>query len=357
MDIQDLLKLYAAHPQISALSAVLKDRSLRNIFLKGLKGSGAAVAMASLFHRDRGQYVCILNDLDAAGYFYHDLSQLAGNGGVYFFPSAYRRSIKYGHTDPANEILRTEVLSLLQDGGKPFIVVTCPEALAEKTVSSDMLKKNTLKIHVAEKLDSMFVSDVLDEYGFEHVDYVYEPGQYAMRGSILNVFSFSYEYPFRIDFFGNEVETIRAFDVETQLSKAKLDHIHIVPRISAYPLPDCSLLDSLPPETLVASDDLSWCKERIGSIWNEEPVTAGEESFGDIGQMRSKLITDECFLRKVLDFRRLHFGTRSAGTPDATLTFQMEMQPVCHKNFDLVSESFHRYLDKDYTLFILSDVE
>ena len=114
--------------------------------------------------------------------------QLTGGDGIYFFPSAYRRAIKYGHVDPANEILRTEVLSTLQDPTAPFIIVTYPEALAEKVISREILKENTLKISVSERLDNMFVSDVLDEYGFEQVDYVYEPGQYAMRGSILDVF-------------------------------------------------------------------------------------------------------------------------------------------------------------------------
>ena len=203
----------------------------------------------------------------------------------------------------------------------------------------------------------MFVSDVLDEYGFEQVDYVYEPGQYAMRGSILDVFSFSYEFPYRIDFFGNEVETIRSFDVETQLSKEKLDSIYIVPEMTKGNRTNSSLLDSLPSETLLASKDMAWVKERIGSIWNEEPITGDEESFANIEQLRAKLITGEDFLHAALGFCRLHFGTRPTGVADATLTFSMEAQPIYHKNFDLVSESFHKYLEDGYTLYILSDVE
>ena len=313
--------------------------------------------MASLFVKRKGNYVCILNDLEEAGYFYHDLIQLSGGNGIYFFPSAYRRAIKYGHVDPANEILRTEVLSMLQDETAPFIIVTYPEALAERVVSQAVLKENTLKISVGEKLDNMFVSDILDEYGFEQVDYVYEPGQYAMRGSILDVFSFSYEFPYRIDFFGNEVETIRSFDVETQLSKEKLDNIYIVPEMAKGDQTYSSLLDSLPSRTWIASKDLAWVKERIGSIWNEEPVIGDEESFADIEQLRAKLITAEDFLRAALNFCRLHFGTRPAGVADATFTFSTETQPICHKNFDLVSESFHKYLKAGYTLYILSDVE
>ncbi|WP_302460053.1 transcription-repair coupling factor [Parabacteroides johnsonii] len=357
MEVQDLLRQYAAHPQVAALNTLLKSKTSRNIFLKGLNGSGAAMTIASLFFKRRGSYVCVLNDLEEAGYFYHDLVQLTRGDGIYFFPSAYRRAIKYGHVDPANEILRTEVLSTLQDPTVPFVIVTYPDALAEKVISREVLKENTLKISVGEKLDNMFVSDVLDEYGFEQVDYVYEPGQYAMRGSILDVFSFSYEFPYRIDFFGNEVETIRSFDVETQLSKEKLDSIYIVPEMTKGNRTNSSLLDSLPSETLLASKDLAWVKERIGSIWNEEPIIGDEESFADIEQLRAKLITGEDFLRTALGFCRLHFGTRVTGVADATLTFSMEAQPIYHKNFDLVSESFHKYLEDGYTLYILSDVE
>ncbi|MBC8600181.1 transcription-repair coupling factor [Parabacteroides acidifaciens] len=357
MEVQDLLKQYAAHPQVAALNTLLKSETSRNIFLKGLNGSGAAMTIASLFSKRRGSYVCVLNDLEEAGYFYHDLVQLTGGDGIYFFPSAYRRAIKYGHVDPANEILRTEVLSTLQDPDIPFVIVTYPDALAEKVISREVLKENTLKISVGEKLDNMFVSDVLDEYGFEQVDYVYEPGQYALRGSILDVFSFSYEFPYRIDFFGNEVETIRSFDVETQLSKEKLDSIYIVPEMTRGNRTNSSLLDSLPSATLLAFKDLAWVKERIGSIWNEEPVVGDEDSFADAEQMRAKLVTGEDFLHAALGFRRIHFGTRPTGTADTTLTFATEVQPIYHKNFDLVSESFHKYREDGYTLYVLSDVE
>lgn len=301
--------------------------------------------------------MCVLNDQEEAGYFYHDLIQLTGSNDIYFFPSAYRRAIKYGHIDPANEILRTEVLSVLQDPEAPFVIVSYPDALAEKVISREDLKQNTLKISVGEKLDNMFVSDVLDEYGFEQVDYVYEPGQYAIRGSILDVFSFSYEFPYRIDFFGSEVETIRTFDVETQLSKEKMDSIYIVPEMNKSSRGNTQLLDSLPPQTLLAAKDLAWTKERIESLWNEEPVVGDEESFADAEAMRAKLVRGDDFLRTALNFRRMHFGTRPTGVADATLTFSTQAQPIYHKNFDMVSSSFRDYLEKGYTLYILSDVE
>ena len=357
MEVQELLKIFAAHPQITALDTLLNGNTSNNIFLKGLNGSGAAMMIASLFLKRRGSYVCVLNDQEEAGYFYHDLIQLTGSNDIYFFPSAYRRAIKYGHIDPANEILRTEVLSVLQDPEAPFVIVSYPDALAEKVISREDLKQNTLKISVREKLDNMFVSDVLDEYGFEQVDYVYEPGQYAIRGSILDVFSFSYEFPYRIDFFGSEVETIRTFDVETQLSKEKLESIYIVPEMNKSNRTNTLLLDSLPPKTILATKDLAWTKERIDSLWNEEPVIGDEESFSDISKMRAKLVTGDDFLRAALNFRRMHFGMRPTGVADTTLTFSTQAQPIYHKNFDMVSESFRNYLENGYTLYILSDVE
>lgn len=348
---------YATHPQVAALRNVLDEKAFRNLFLKGLNGSGPAMTIASLFAKRRGSYVCVLNDQEEAGYFYHDLMQLTASNDVYFFPSAYRRAIKYGHTDPANEILRTEVLSKLQDTEPSIIIVTYPDALAERVVAREVLKENTLKISVGEKLDNMFVSDVLDEYGFEQVDYVYEPGQYAIRGSILDVFSYSYEFPYRIDFFGNEVETIRTFDVETQLSKEKLECIYLVPEMTKNAMSSTSLLTSLPSGTLICARDLAWCKERIGSIWNDEPIVGDEDSFMDIDQMRKRLITAEDFLRETLDFRRIHFGPRPTGTADATITFSTQSQPIFHKNFNMASESFTRFLEQGYTLYILSDQE
>lgn len=357
VEVQDLLTLYAAHPEVTALGHLLREKSYTNLFLKGLNGSGAAMTIASLFQKRRGSYVCILNDLEEAGYFYHDLMQLTASEDIYFFPSAYKRAIKYGHADPANEILRTEVLSMLQDDDASFIIVTYPDAIAEKVISKEILKENTLQISVGERLDGLFVSDVLDQYGFEQVDYVYEPGQYAVRGSILDIFSYSNEYPFRIDFFGPEVETIRTFDVETQLSKEKLNIIHIIPEMSRSKGGNASLLSALPANTVFGLYDMEWCKERMDSIYQDEPMVGDEDSFSSREQMQNKLLSGHDFLRELLNFCRIHFGTRPLGVPDVTISFHTEPQPIFHKNFDLVSASFTDYLERGYQIYILSDVE
>ena len=356
MDISELQRIYAGHPNTAGLAALLEDSSVRTIFLGGLHASATPLFISSFIRENKQTFVFILGDQEEAGYFYHDLTQVNGEENILFFPSSYRRAIKYGQKDAANEILRTEVLSRLQKGDT-LCVVTYPDALAEKVVSQEELTDKTLKLSVGEHVDTEFIAEVLTGYGFEHVDYVYEPGQYAIRGSILDVFSFSYEFPYRIDFFGSEVETIRTFDVETQLSKEKMDSIYIVPEMNKSNRSNTMLLNSLPPQTTLACKDLAWTKERIDSLWNEEPVIGDEESFADAEAMRAKLVRGDEFLRTALNFRRMHFGTRPTGVADATLTFSTQAQPIYHKNFEMVSSSFRDYLEKGYTLYILSDVE
>lgn len=199
MTITELQQLYAAHPNMAMMKRLLKDTSVQTIFVEDYMrlllrfffyiGAGGRLSFCLYSGRSGG-----------SGVFYHDLTQVLGTETVLFFPSSFRRSIKYGQKDAANEILRTEVLSRLQKGEKGLCIVTYPDALAEKVVSRKELSDKTLKLNVGEKVDTTFITDVLHSYGFEYVDYVYEPGQYAVRGSIIDVFSFASEYPYRIDF-------------------------------------------------------------------------------------------------------------------------------------------------------------
>ena len=335
----------------------LLDKDNRaEIVLSGLNGSSEAIITAALFKRKGGVFLCLQNDIEDAGYYYNDLMHLMEGQDVYFFPSAYQRHIKYGHIDQANEILRTEVLGLLQTDKPSGIIVSYPDAIAEKVLSKEILQENTLTIHSGEKIDPMFVSEILDKYGFEQTDYVYEPGQYAIRGSIVDIFSFSNEYPFRVDFFGNEIETIRRFDVETQLSKDKLNEAHIIPEISKHSETGSSLLDSLPDNTLCILEDIEWSKERIGSLWNETPVSREDdnEGFTDADAMRKRMITADAFIDSTTRFGRIHFRAKPA-TVNATIKFDTSPQPLFQKNFDLVSESFKKYISEGYKIFLLSD--
>lgn len=364
MTITELQHLYAAHPNVEGMSRLLENPSVRHLYCGGLCASAASLFSSVLVERRMAPFVFILGDLEEAGYFYHDLTQILGAGRVLFFPSSFRRAIKYGQRDAANEILRTEVLSRLQKKEEGLCVVTYPDALAEKVVSRQELDEKTLKLNAGERVDMGFITEVLRSYGFEYADYVYEPGQYAVRGSIIDVFSFSSEFPFRIDFFGDEVESIRTFEVETQLSKERKQSIAIVPDLSRGPEHGgsngmVSFLDFLPADTVLAMRDFLWLRERIQSVHDEalspQAIFAREAEEDGTVAPEGCLIEGGEFTLRALDFRRMEFGSKPTGTPDAVLTFDTSAQPIFHKNFDLAADSFKEYLKNGYTLYICSD--
>ena len=359
MTITELQQQYAAHPNVAAANQLLKDVSARHLFCGGLHASSAALFASVLINKGVCPFVFVLNDLEEAGYFYHDLTQILGTEQILFFPSSFRRAIKYGQKDAANEILRTEVLSRLQKGEEGLCIVTYPDALAEKVVSQQELSDKTLKLNKGERVDLTFITDVLHSYGFEYVDYVYEPGQYAVRGSIIDVFSFSSEYPYRIDFFGDEVESIRTFEVESQLSREKKESIAIVPDLAVTGAVSTSFLDFIPQNTTLVMRDFLWLRERIQTVHDEaltpQALLAQEAEENGGTTLEGKLIDGSEFTLRALDFRRMEVGNKPTGTPDATIQFDTTAQPIFHKNFDLVSESFQSYLEKGYTLYICSD--
>jgi transcription-repair coupling factor (superfamily II helicase) len=350
-DITQLLRILDVHPNVAAANKLLKE--IKTLSVKGLHGSSRTLFAATLFNKNPRTTLFILNDLETAGYFYHDVSQILSEANVLFFPSAYRRAAKYGQIDAANEILRTEVLSRLQSNNSSLFIISYPDALAEKTVSQATLQENTLKLSVGEQVDSGFVSEVLDSYGFTYVDYVYEPGQYATRGSILDVFSFSNELPYRIDFFGDEVETIRNFEVESQLSKEKFSEIRIVPEFGKNKHKNASLFDSLPSETIIGIEDIRWIESRVESINNDDlSIDLSNEEL-----VKAELLSKKEFLQSIKPFTHLRFDTKLLDTPDAVLQFQITPQPLFQKNFDLITDSLTHFLQNGYTLYILSDSE
>lgn len=361
MEISELQRIYAGHPNAVGLAALLEDSSVRTIFLGGLHASEAPLFISSFLKDNKQTFVFILADVEEAGYFYHDLTQINGDGRVLFFSSSYRRAIKYGQKDAANEILRTEVLSRLQKG-EPLCVVTYPDALAEKVVSQEELTDNTLKLATGEHVDTDFITEVLENYGFERVDYVYEPGQYAVRGSIIDVFSYASEYPYRIDFFGDEVDSIRTFDVENQLSKEKKDSVSIVPELSTTTdKSSVSFFEFIPKDTILGMKDFLWIRERIQTVREEtlspQALAAYEGDKAELMRMETKLIDGTEFSKHALEFRRMEFGNKPTGTPQATLTFDVAAQPIFHKDFELVSSTFIDYLKQGYEIYICTDSE
>ena len=361
MNINELQHIYAAHAHTKALAAQLQDKDVKTLFLAGLHASAAPLFFSAYLQQAAHTIVFVLNDLEEAGYFYHDLIQINGEERILFFPSSYRRAIKYGQKDAANEILRTEVLSRLQQD-EPLCIVTYPDAIAEKVVSHKELSNRTLRLEVGGHTEVDTIMEILADFGFERVDYVYEPGQYALRGSIVDVFSFSSEYPYRIDFFGDEIDSIRTFEVETQLSRERKQSIAIVPELNVAGNGEfVSFLEFIPKDSVLAMKDFLWIRDRIDVI-HEEAVSplalaADEEHKRELMNIVHHLIDGTDFTMNALNFRRIEFGHKPTGTPQATFTFDTEAQPIFHKNFGLVASCFTEFIDKGYTLYICTDSE
>ena len=265
MNIEELEKVYARLPQVSALAQAIGKSSVKTVFLEGLLGSSAPMLFGSVAPKCKFPLLFILQDAEEAGYFYHDLTQLMGDRDVLFFPSSYRRAIKYAQRDAASEILRTEVLTRVGGG----YIVTYPEAIAELVVSKKNLDSRTLVLEKDQSVDVADIEKTLREFGFREVDYVYEPGQFALRGSILDVYSYSCEYPYRIDFFGNDIDSIRTFEVEDQLSKDLRDRIEIVPELTAMADDKVPFLSFIPKETVLVVKDYLYIRDAIEHTYQE----------------------------------------------------------------------------------------
>lgn len=392
MKIQDIQKLYATLPQVGALIKTQEDKSIKTIFLQGLVASAAPMLFASIAEKWKKTTVFVLNDNDEAGYFYNDLKTIAMPDDnkdkvaeVLFFPSSYRRAVKYGQRDAGNEILRTEVLTRLsalttekEDSSTlPLYIVTEPSALSELVVSKKQLDERRLTLTVDQHIDIVEVERTLRSFGFSETDYVYEPGQFAVRGSIIDVYSFSSELPFRVDFFGDDIETIRTFEVESQLSNEKLKRIEIVPELATLSEEKIPFLHFLPNDAVLAFKDFLYVRDTIEGIYKEgftsQALVDSLEGKNEVEQQEiekafrkeSQLITASLFMDNALDFLRIEFGmnhsinddTRKKGDHQATINFQTSPQPLFHKNFELLSKTLRDYLLQDYKLYIFADSE
>ena len=377
MKIQALQTFFSRHPSVAKLQSAILRTDTNVIQISGLQESAVPLVFSSLINSISSVCVFILDDEEQAGYFYHDLTQVLGDEYVLFFPSSYKRAIKYGQRDAGNEILRTEVLSRLSSQlstqNSKLYIVAHPQALSELVVTQKCLNEQTLTVQVGEMVDIVFVQETLLSFGFKRVDYVYEPGQFVVRGSILDVYSYSCEFPYRIDFFGDEVDSIRTFEVQSQLSKTKFQQISIVPELSAQKEQKESFLSFLPKDSLLVMHDIAFVADSIQITWDEgfskQAMTEGLEIREEELEKSSVLVNPEDFRKQLLDFRSAPLNSQlstlsplpgeGAGVRPSTLnsklSFRTHPQPVFHKNFSLVFESFRKYLDDGYQLYILAD--
>lgn len=368
MDFNKLLTSYAKNTQVKSLVKAMESKRIKSTNLYGLTGSSCPLVFAAIASKIKRPTLFIMRDEEEAGYFYHDLTQVLGTDNVQFFPSSYKRAVKYGQRDAANEILRTEVLS--KPAGEYRYIVTHPAAIAEMVVTHKQLDDKTIPLAVSQRIDITAVAHRLHELGFSMVDYVYEPGQYAIRGSLLDVYSYNSEYPFRIDFFGDEIDTMRTFDVETQLSKERRTEITLVPQMAASTEERIPLTEFLGEDTLAVTHGVSYIADTIGRIYEEGfSSQAMTDRMAGATEMEQQEIRQEMdgehnlcpasrFLRSISGMKKVLICSNTESKEQeegAAIRFNTTPQPLVHKNFNILASSLDDYLLQGYRIFILSD--
>lgn len=367
MKFDELVDLYGRLPQAGALLKTLKDQAVRNVVLEGLVGSSVSVLFSSLAKRIGRTVVFILDDADEAGYFYNDLSVPK----AFYFPSAYRRAVKYGQRDAANEISRTETLAAMANqGGEPLMIVTSPQAVAELVVSQRHLDERRITLKTSQTIDITQLSHRLRDLGFTEVDYVYEPGQFAMRGSILDVYSYSCELPYRIDFFGDEIDTIRTFSVEDQLSLDRKSQVEIVPELASQETEKVPFLSFLPDDAIIVMKDKRFVLDIIQRTFNDgfssQAMTERMNGATELEQEQIRmdmsrenvLCKPTVFAEELARFQTVTLAkdvNADKACANATITFHTKPQPLFHKNFDYLRQSFEDALLQGYHIYILAD--
>lgn len=339
MDINDLLTRFSAHPQFKTVDNWCAGKG-KNLSIKGLEGSLCAILFAHINKTTGKTLFVTMDDEESAAYLYHDLTQVIGDEDVFFYPAS-RKKGNNGQKDAANEVLRTETLNRI-NAATPAIFVSFPEAVAERVVDKSELNKKTLNLSVGQSIDTDFIIQALCEYGFSRVDFVYEPGQFSVRGSIIDVFSFSCEYPYRVDFFGDEIESIRTFNIESQLSIEKQEEISIVSNIHENNESAVPLFSLLGKDTILFFNDFRYAFDRISNY--SEEITEEEA-----------IIDSATFFEECTRLKRVVFGGHDMGEDSDNIHFESSPQPVFNKNFDLVSTDFETKSNKGYEVFVLSD--
>lgn len=319
--------------------------------IKGLAGSSQALFVARTFAQTKGQHVIFIEDKEEAAYFYNDLVSLLSEKQVFFFPSSYKRSIRYGQTEAADIILRTEALKAL-NSKRQALVISYPEAIIEPVIKPTDLEEKTLELHKGEQVDKAFIQQLLDELKFERVDFVYEPGQYAVRGGIIDIFSYAHEDPYRIDFWGNEVDSIRTFDTETQLSISVCEELTILPDIRNREdgSNSITLLEFIKSRTILWFNNVEVFCQRL------EDIKKGIVEAKDVtDELLERIIDTNSFKNAVDKFDLFVLGNRSYGKKCQMVETNFSAQPIFQKNFDLLFDDLKEKTEQGYTIYILSN--
>ena len=351
----------------AALKTQLTEQTRDNCVVSGLVGSALSISIAELFKETALPFLLILNDKEQAAYHLNDLENILGNESVLFYPGSYRRPYQIEQTDNANVLLRSEVLNRINSRKKPALIVTYPEALFEKVVTKKELEKNTLKISVGENLSIDFVNEILFEYNFKRVDFVTEPGEFSVRGGILDVFSFSNDEPYRIEFFGDEIDSIRTFDVETQLSLEQLKKVFVIPNVENKLMEENreSFLKYISGKTIICLKDQEIVNSAIDALFTKA-TQAYDTLQGEVKRVSPELLfcTSRLLKKQFEGFKTITFATSNphglrekAGdtllkNTAKLIGFNTKPQPSFNKQFDLLIENLNQNTDKGYTNYI-----
>ena len=357
MTVQNIVNQYQKSALVSQLNVYLKEDKSR-FQISNLVGSSLSFVISETFKKADKPYLLIFNDKEEAAYYLNDLEQLLGDKNVLFYPASYKRPYQIEETDNANVLLRSEVLNRINSRKKPAIIVTYPTALFEKVVTKKELEKNTLKIAVGENLSLDFVNEVLFEYKFKRVDFVTEPGDFSVRGGIIDVFSFSNDEPFRIEFFGDEIDSIRTFDVETQLSTEKLKKVSIMPNVENKTLQEKreSFLKYISSKTIIFSKNIDLMLGNLDKFFQKAEIAFNDLSKEIKHVQPSELFCDGAFIKNQLqEFSLVDFGTNNNKKDLETsqeIEFNTIPQPSFNKQFTLLIDNLEEYHKGGFTNYI-----
>jgi transcription-repair coupling factor (superfamily II helicase) len=355
---------YTKHPEFLRIAEISHQKSGR-LFLSSLTGSAFSMLFYAIYQQKKKQHLIILPDKEKAAYVYNDLQKLSQQDEIFqFYPSAYKRSVEYNQIDNTNILLKTEVLNRISSSRKPYVLITYPEALIEAVVPRKALKDNSLEMQVGDELSPGFIQEILDNYEFEQTDFVYDPGTYAVRGGIIDIYSFSNEQPYRIEFFGDEIESIRSFDPETQISTQKFKKISIVPNIHDRLNSEkkVSFMKFLSDAASVWIQDPDYVIQRIETIWEKANRRFDSGQNPDVNENpmldpHQHLTPPDVLKNSLQQYPEIGFGQKQDAVYDTILSFSTVPQPVFQKNFDLLIQEIASREQDGYQTFILSDNE
>jgi transcription-repair coupling factor (superfamily II helicase) len=361
VDLQHILERFRQSAALKALTGLLRERRIRRVQLEGLSGSSDAVFLATATLELPHPALFILGDREEAAYFQNDLENILGHQKAILFPSSYKKAYQLDQPDANLVLQRAEVLTRINKSRDHFLVVTYPEAAHERVITRKSLERNTMELHTGEKYGIDFLMEFLQENGFQRSDFVIEPGQFAIRGGIVDVYSFAHELPYRIELFGDTIESIRSFDPSTQLSEQQMAFVTIIPNIQSGMVKEAheSFFDFLPEETIVYVKDLDYTFQAIETSLSSMKEKYGEEVMVEADQALRK--TDELFDPADLFKSRIEkhivieTGTKTWFEPEEKITFNVRPQPHFNKNFGLLQQDLYRNQRDGYTNFLFSE--